>query len=160
MSTTTVAAIRDRMIALVRALVPTVESGTKFVPYREQLDFRSWAEAHPDACLRRFSIATRGQVSPPEVTNTDVERVWVEMEAVVAYPVNSRFGERALASLHDVIASDLQQMEHRIGTNGYALYAASNPAATVLTLDTDRENGPVVMFGVLVLRVGFFRSMA
>jgi hypothetical protein len=157
---TTLAAVRNRMIEIVRGATPANDNASKFVPYREQGDFRDWANQHPSESYRRFSIRTIGSIEAPTVTNTDVEWVWTNAEAVVAYPVNSRHGEKIKTSIDDVITSDLQLIEHRIGTNGYANYAQLDPSAAVLTLATDLEEGDVVTFGVLSLRIGIYRAMA
>jgi hypothetical protein len=157
--TTTAAAVRDAMLTLVEAITPAVHAQTRFERFREQVDFRTWAEQHPDACLRRVSIRSTGDVTPPAVTNTDIEWVSTELECVVAYPTSGRFGANHLTELDDAISSDMQKIEHRIGTNGYAAYASQTAGATVTTIEASRDDGQAVTFGVLRLACGFYRVM-
>jgi hypothetical protein len=156
--TTTAAAIRDAMIALVEGLTPTTLASDRFLAHREGLDFRTASEANPPACLRRFSIRTTGTVSPPTVTNTDVEWVETDLECVIAYAPNGRHGAKFLTDLDDAIEHDLRQIEHTIGTNGYAFYAQATAGATVTTVDSTREDGGPVTFAVLNLHAGFYRD--
>lgn len=153
-----VGSIRDAMIAVVEDIVPSTLSSDRFRPHREHGDFRDWAIAHPNGCLRRFSIRASGDVSPPLVTNTDVEWVETGFECVVAYAAGGRHGEKFLTAIDDVMESDLRLIEHRIGTNGYAHYGQNIARASVTTVGTLREQG-LVAFGVLTLNAGFYRSM-
>jgi len=158
---TTAGAVRDLMRATVRAVAPELRSDVKWKPYDERADFRTWADANPTAAFRQFSIKTVGEIPPPVVSNTDVEWVETSVECVSAYPRDYRYGAQHHLSLDDVIESDLRQLEHAIGTNGYAaLDQATGNEALVTTEATFREPGGAVVFGVLRLRVGFWRSMS
>ncbi len=162
MPTTTAAAIRTSIISRIeQRLVPEVGSRDRFIASQEGSDFRDWAARNKQACLRRFSARFLGAVQAPLVSNTDVERVGDDMEIVVAYPTGHRFGSRALVDLDDVIEQDLKQLEHEVGSNGFSNLntdLAMIGAATVLTVGQAREDGPPVTFGVLRLRVEFYRS--
>lgn len=162
MPTTTAAAIRNAIVARIARLVPVIEA-ERFIPSQELSDFRDAAERNKTGCFRRYSVRFMGAVTPPLVSNTDVERVGDDIEVVVAYPTTGRFGAKALHALDDVIASDLRQIEHEVGSNGFANLntdLAMVGAATVLTVGQAREDGPAVTFGVLRLRVEFYRSNA
>lgn len=161
MATTTAAAIRDKMLDTVDALVPRVLSSDRFKRHREEGgDFRAWAVANPTAALRRVSIMDTGLVEPPLVTNTDYEHVRRVFEVVVAYPRKSaRYGRDAARDLHDALELDGDQLDAAIGTTGYqTLDQATSGAATVITTDRGREDLPGVVFLTIRLSVQYYRS--
>jgi hypothetical protein len=153
---TTAAAVRDAMLTLVEAITPAVHAQTRFERWREQVDFRTWAEQHPDACLRRVSIAY-GNRSPAAVANTLVEENAWPFEVTIAYPTSHRFGTDGRNDLRDTITSDLRQIYRTIGPPGYASLTAS---ATVLDDGDGFEIGDSVSFGVQRFNVQFYRSTA
>jgi len=155
---TTAGAIRDVMLAAVEAKTPTVESGTPFLAFREQVDFREWAAQHPDACLRRVSIRNLGSQEPAAVTNTLTEETSDTFEVIVAYPSNHRFGGKARTSLDDAIEADQIAIHATIGPPGYASLAA---AATVLHQESwSRETAGSATLAVITYRVDYYRSLA
>lgn len=158
---TTAAAIRTSIIGRIVALVPRVEPGKRYKPSRESEDFRTLSARTKSACLRSFSVRFMGGVTPPLVSNTDIERVGDDVEIVVAYPTGLRFGVDGMLDTDDVIAEDLRQIEHEVGSSGFANLNTDLGmvgAATVLTIGQTREDGPPVTFGVLRLHVEFYRS--
>jgi hypothetical protein len=158
---TTSAGVRDLMRETIRALTPNVRSDARWRTHDERVDFRIWAEQNPTAAFRMFSIKTEGQLQPPVVSNTDVEWVETQFELVAAYPRDYRYGGgQHILDLDDVIESDLRQIEHAIGTNGYqSLEQVTGTEATVQTVDTIREPGIAAVFAVLRLRVMYWRVM-
>lgn len=161
MATTTVEAIRDRMIALVQALTPTKLAANKFVVERAELDFRDWAEQHPGAAFRRFSIRDTGDSLPADVSNTDVERRVVTFEAVVAYPHNSRTGPVPALDRLDCMERDQHQLEDTIGMRGYGNFTSENADCSWIKegSTTSREDGAAVSFLVLRLAYSYHRSV-
>lgn len=155
--TTTAAAIRDAMISMTEDITPSAYTSDKFRVYREQLPFREWAEAHPNECLRRFSIRYTGSFTPSAVSNIAVEETSDTFEIVVAYPSNStRFGPKAQTSLDDTIAADQLKIHATIGPPGYASLTAT---ATVLhETNWEREVSGPVTFAVVRYRVDYYRA--
>lgn len=162
MSTTTPAAIRTAIAAIISGLTPTAHAGVRFVEHREESPIRDWAAANPGGCLRRFSCRWAGPLVPPTVTNTTEE--WVErpLDVVITYPTDFRHGGRQLAGLDDAIAEDCRLIAHNVGTNGAANLATQLGAATVtITSEEDPglDLGPVTL-GVVRLAVRYYRSNA
>ena len=164
MATTTAAAIRDVMRSTVKALTPATLAEVKFRPFQQRsmsgFDFRQWCEKSPTAAFRLVSILDEGTITPPVVSNMD--REWVEKEFLVqvSYPRDHRYGSQAGLDLHDVIESDLRQIEHAIGTNGYAtLDLSTGGDACVVTTGTQREEGEACLYGQIRLSVQFWRAM-
>lgn len=158
--TTTSAAIRDRMLTVVEAVVPASHSGQRFARHREEMDFRAWADANPAACLRRFSVRDLGDARPALVSNTDVELVRAIFEVVIAYPLNFRFGTGTAAlGLEDVVDQDRHRIEHAVGMRGYANFTAATGAeAAWVEGETARETSKV-RFLVIAQTMEFYRSM-
>jgi hypothetical protein len=153
------ASIRDTMITTVAGLTPTTLSGNRYKKHDQRMsDFRAWCEQNPGPAFRRFSIRGTGAQEPPEVTNTDVEWIWTEIEAVVAYPLDFRGGPQMTLDRDDLIEEDMRQIENAIGTNGYSTIESAG-AGTVTTSSIEREPGQACDFGVLRLRTGFYRAM-
>lgn len=157
--TTTSAAIRDRIVTVIEALVPTTQSNVRFRHHREEFDFRGWADGHPDACLRRFSVRDLGDAKPALVSNTDVELVRAIFEIVIAYPLSYRFGSGNLLGVEDVIDQDRHQVEHVAGMRGYANFTAATGAeASWVDGETARETGATRRL-VIAQTMEFYRSM-
>ena len=98
---TTPGAIRDAFIARIAALSPSIESRTRYVSWREDGDFRTWAIGAAASCLRRFAVEVAGDTAPPSVSSTLYERVSETMTIVIAYPDTLRQGGRK--GLDDII---------------------------------------------------------
>lgn len=116
-------------------------------------DFRSWCDANPQAAFRRFQIRDIGTVPGSEVY--DAQQAWhvTEMECVVAYPRDYRYGSQALLDLSDVLWEDLNEIDNTIGTNGFATTAVTT------TIEKTTEEGAACVFGVLRLRCEFWRQV-
>lgn len=122
MATTTAAAIRDRAIAVIKALVPTSDEKLRFTPYQNELgaDFRKAMLDHPPGAHRMFQVRTSGRDRGIEVTNEDVEEHWLELEVVVAYPQDHRWGPENALDRDDVMDQDQHMIEDAIGWRGSA----------------------------------------
>lgn len=135
MATTTSKAIRDRIIAVVAGLTPSVHPELPFVTYRDAsgADFRRWARAHPGVCTRRVQTRAVSVAQPPDVTNTDVEARLVTFDVIVAYARRWRAGQSF--DRDDTMEADQIQIEHAIGRNGYANFSLANPNASWMSPD-------------------------
>lgn len=157
---TTTAAIRDVMRRTVRSLVPSVLANVRYTLHDERGDFETWAEANPTAAFRRVAIRSTGSIEPPVVSNTDQEWISTGIDVVIAYPRDHRYGAQLRLDLDDVIEADLRQIEHAIGTNGYAaLDLTTGGDALVMTEATERLPGAANVYGLLRLSAGFWRVM-
>lgn len=161
MSTTTQAAIRDQCILMIAAIAPRSNSGDKFVAYPSNADgeFVPWAESTPDGAFRRFFVRATGSDKPVEVSNTDIETHYTELEVMVAYPKTARTGTRGALDRDDVIDQDRFLIEHAIGLLGAANFVT--PAATYRghTVKIDRTSA-VCDYLILVQTMSYARLMS
>lgn len=163
MSTTTPAAVATLIADRIADIVPSLHSNVPFRRHREETPFRDWILANPAGCLRRFSVRQAPSISPPDVTDGLTELVRQEFEVAIAYPSDGRFTQAnqpalKLVDLDNAVERDRSQIAKTVGTNGYATYAASLPAATVITVGEERDDlGPVVV-GVVRLEAIYYRE--
>lgn len=151
------ALIRQSMCTAVKAILPLLHSGDPFREHDSSVPFLEFCEQNPASAWRLFYIRGTGAEEPSEVIS-DLEWVWTEMECAVAYPRDYRAGDLMGNDLDDLIESDLRQLNATIGTAGYS--TLENAASgTVMTQGVRREEGEACLFGVLTLRVGFWRAM-
>lgn len=160
MTTTTPGAIRDVIIARIAGLTPPAPLTPLFVAHREEMEIVEWGKANSSAALRRFTVDTLLDSDNPETTDAIDERVPDEsMDIVMLYGANNRFGERK--SLADVIAADKAHIRHHAGMEGFATYATTAPAATVLSRGRDvvERVGPIWIV-TIPLRVSYWRAFS
>jgi hypothetical protein len=156
---TTPDAVIDQMIALIEDITPQVHAHLGFKAYRDEMDFREWAQANPAQCLRRFCVTFAGDTSQALVTSTQLERVEEAVEIIVAYPTDFRHGATQLRGLRRVISRDSKQIDAKVGPS--ASDATLKELATVFRIETtSRENAGPVHFGVVPLRIEYARSLA
>jgi hypothetical protein len=138
---TTVAAIRDRIVACIEAITPEMQASPRFRAYRQEGpgDFVAWAEQQPAAALRRFSVRSFAAPTEPSVSNTDVERVRVVFEVSIAYPQSHRYGAQNALDRDDVAQDDRDLIRNAIGLNGGANFVSPYPPATFI------ESQPAVL---------------
>lgn len=163
MATTTPGAIRDVLIALVAAATPD-RYAERFRAHVEDAthadDFAAWAEANAAACLRRFSIMFRHDVTIPDVCDgVTGERVRQTFDFQIAWPVANRYYD--LKGLADTIAMDMRKVRGTIGYAGFPLtYAAHGSLCTVLSESPDLvQRGKAVTIGSLELTVEYWRVL-
>jgi hypothetical protein len=165
MVNTTASAIRQRIVDVIKALVPTVDIEVPFKPYLNQqaADFRSDCEQAPQGALRRFQVRDTGDDQPPAIVNSDIEERRVTFEIIVAYGQGHRWGADAALDRDDAMSADQHKIEHAIGLNGRENFASSvNPAypdACWREGRTTREVGNGVDFLVITQTMSFFRAM-
>lgn len=157
--TTTAAAIRDRIVALIEALTPTSLVGDRFRESRNEgaAAFAAWCEGPGKAAAwRRFQVRSTGEFQSPVVSNTDVELHYVTFEVRVAYPQTHRAGRAAALDRDDVMREDQVLIESTIGLRGYANFASPHPVASWVEGSTTREVGEGVDFLVITQRMTFY----
>ena len=165
MATTTAEAIRDRIITVIEALVPTTNTKDRFKRYTFDAgidDFRKWATGNPQGSLRRFFVRTLGTDEIAEVSNGDVEAHYVDFLVLVAYPQTNHIGLTAL-DRDDAQDQDRHAIEGAIGLRGAANFAGAFPDACYRgpvpsMKPVDRELGAGVDFLVITQRMSFYRA--
>jgi hypothetical protein len=159
MATTTSAAIRDRMITVIRAIVPTSHAADLFVPYREERNqpFEQWAAENP--ILRRFSV--RSTMAPPEVVVSNTTEEWREETFAVAvmYPHTHRYGDDGARDMDDIIEQDRIAIEDVIGLRGGANFTSATADATWSGSQPDVVRGEEVSFLVIPTTFGYWRAV-
>ena len=159
--TTTVSAIRDRIIALIASRTPTSLADDKFRAFRNELgaDFRDWAEKHPDAAFRRFQVREVGDDEGPDVSNGDIERVRVTFEIVIAYPQTHRYGADSAMDRDDCINADWLLVNAAVGIYGRANFSGAHDCTPLGAVKT-RETGEGVDFMVVEAQFEYVRSVS
>lgn len=157
MATTTAAAIRSRLAELV------VAASRPDVPFREHRhdqdgDFIAWAEAHPDAALRRFSVRLEVKDADPALLTLVEEWREALLVVLVAYPKSNRFGVLNALSLDDAMRADQMLLEATIGVRG-----GSNLAGIATPLPRSDSaiawaGGEVCDFLIVSQRLGYWAS--
>lgn len=158
--TTTIEAIRDGQIALIRALAPTSHAKHGFEVAEDMVDFRKWARKQTQAAFRKFTVEERTDYPPPEVSNTQVEFLTSELLVSVAYPKKfSRFGPDNMRDLSDVADSDFHQIDSAIGHRAAANYV-SGQCSAVRSSKILEEGAPEDPVSLLQIRytVTFYRG--
>jgi hypothetical protein len=128
---TTVDLIRDRIIALIHALVPTSLVRDRFRVYRDEAeDFIAWAQATKAGALRRFQVVDTFDDAGAATSDTLVEERVATFEILVAYPQTARAGSEAGRDRVRMMREDQQQLENAVGLRGYGNFAGSYPNAS------------------------------
>ncbi len=154
--TMTAASVRDELSGAVADLTAESLAHVKFRAHDNRIDFRTWCNQNPTAAFRRYQIRDVGSVGGSEVY--DSQQAWhvTEMECVVAYPRDYRYGHDALIDLDEVLWEDLNAIDNAIGSNA----AAGATTACVTTIDKTTEDGAACVFAVLRLQTEFWRATA
>lgn len=155
MATATPETIRNRVAALIEALTPTSDSGTRFRQSRDEAaaDFPTWAESAPTACLRRFQVRNPGSRGIPEVSNHDNSRHELELTIRVAYPNTHRFGGGR--DRDDVIDEDERRINYAIGIYGRANFSSTNDCTPLGCVREEDDRREKVTFLVLTFRCSY-----
>jgi hypothetical protein len=152
--------IRDRVIALIEALVPSLLSSDRFRSARNEYgaDFQSWADQNPAAAWRRFQVREVGDDAPPEVSSITEERVRLQLELVVAYPQGHRAGPRNAMDRDDAINADWKLINAAIGMYGRANFSGAHDC-TPLGATKTRDAGQKVDFLVVRAQYEYQRAI-
>ena len=146
--TSTVEAIRDRIIAVIEALTPAADSRVRFRAFRPEAgqDFQDWAEANPTAARRRFYVREVGTDQEPPVSDTLAELRTVTFTILVAYPRTSRDGTAQPDSRDAVIDADRGQIQDHVGQHGRENFYPPDHDATWIGGDYARVDGVLCDF--------------
>lgn len=157
-ATTTIDAIRDAFETSIEAISPSNHSSVGFRVSLGEVSFREWAEAHPDAALRRFSILRVGSVEPGEVSDASVEEKLATLELVVAYPKQmALYGVENVRDMQALMQSDAAKINEAIGGSGYASW----PSGLIDCQEIDTiEDGDAVSFLVHSFEIRFYKGPA
>lgn len=159
MATTTSAAIRDRMITVIRAITPTSHAADGFKAYREERDipFEDWAIDNP--ILRVFSVRSTRRPSPVSVSSAVEEWREETFTVLVMYPHTHRYGDDAALAMDDIIEEDRLAIEAEIGLLGGANFTSATADATWSSSDPDVVRGEQVSFLVIPTTYGYWRAV-
>ena len=128
---TTADAIRDRIIAVIHALVPASLVRDRFRVYRDEAeDFIEWAQATKAGALRRFQVVDTFDDVGAATSDTLVEERIATFEVLVAYPQTARAGGEAGRDRVRMMREDQQLIEHAIGLRGYGNFTGAYPNAS------------------------------
>lgn len=161
MALATQEAIRDRVYALIEALTPSSLSATKFRRYRNEAgaDFDAWSEKNPSGAFRRFQVRETGDDEPPDVSNTDLEAVELELTIRIAYPQTHRYGSANAMDRDDVINQDWKLINAAVGIYGRANFSL-NCDCTPLGAIKERDTGIGVDYLNVVATFRYHRDVS
>lgn len=144
MPTATPETIRNRVAALIEALTPTSDSGTRFRQSRDEAaaDFVAWAESAPTACLRRFQVR-QSEIDQPQSSTVDVSQQRIRLTIRVAYPNNHRYGNGR--DRDDVLDEDWRKINRVVGVCGWREISDFTPMGAAKAV----ESGDAVCFLVV-----------
>ena len=157
---TTETAVRDRMITVIAALIPSTLPKDRFVEFRNDGDgvFSDWCENSPDGAFRRFQVITLGDTKPPIISNSDAELVEVNFLVSVAYPHNHRAGPGNAKARHSLMEQDRLQIERAIGMLGRANFTDPFPDACWLASNPVRATGETCDYLVITQTMQLWRT--
>jgi hypothetical protein len=166
MATTTAAAIRNRAIVVIKAIAPTSDTQLRFIPWDNPAgaDFREAMRAYPSGSTRQFQVRWTGRDVGTEVTNEDYKEQIVELEVVVAYAADHRFGAANALDRDRAMDEDRHAIEAVIGVTGSANFTAATGAdacwreATNLDQLIERYPKDGIDFLVIKQAMSFFRA--
>lgn len=154
---TTIANIRDELVAAIGALTPRSHATVKFgfAPRRGMAplaDFRDWAEENAQAAFRAYDVTWSGW-EPASGWDHDLQRRRAPLHLVIAYPHQyGIYGSDDHADLRDTLEQDASQILAAIGVAGAANYPADS---SPVTESVEVEVGQDVTFGVLLVTVEY-----
>lgn len=157
MATTTYEALRDAQLAAIEAINPGAHSRERFARHRAERDFRSWAEAAPKACFRRFAVEDLHQYDPIDASDMVQEPRFGRGEIVIAYPTDFRYGSDNVRDLNDLIRRDTVAIINAAGYRASHLYT---DAAVYQGEPPRTEQVEGVTFLVIEYRFFFWESCA
>lgn len=167
-ATTTLEAIRDNMAAILESLTPVTAPEVRFRRDRGESEFMAWAEGHPSAAFRRYSIDRTGGGAPlPVSSNGDVEERRERILVRIAYPrANGLYRQSGNPSdgvrdSSDVMEEDRELIIGRsgVGALNAADYIADAQHASNLIEDSVEE-GEAVRFAEFLFEVHYYREIA
>lgn len=154
---TSAESIRDQIIALIEAIVPTHLAGTRFRAYRNEgkADFVLWSESNPAGAYRRFRVREINDRPLPDVSNTDYDAEVAVFEIAIAYAQSGRAGGDQALDRDDHADEDYFKINAEIGWVGKPNFTApTGPDATPLgAVKVGRVEGTGIDF--LMIRASF-----
>ena len=140
--TTTLALIRTSHLARLQAIVPSARTDVLFRAHREEVPLLEWAQAHPAACWRRFSLLADSDYDIVGTTAGDIETYTQGLTLLVAYPADwGKYGAGNAGSLDEAIDADIEQLDGAIGRRGYVNYPAGLALSELQGTSIDKAEG-------------------
>ena len=152
--TTTLTAIIDEQIALIQALTPASLASVQFRVALDEMDLEDWADAEPQAAFRRFTIEDVTSYDVPEVSAADVTFEPCDVELVIAYPNDYRYGTANRRARAAVMREDRSQIDYAIGMWGVRNMSDSSAVLT----ETEFDELDTCTLMRLNFRIFFYRA--
>lgn len=158
----TVEGIRDRMVSVVEALLPSSDSRVRFRAYRNEgtASFQDWAEANPAAARRRFQIRDTGEGQESDVSDATTELRTVTFAILVAYPKTARDGAGQTEDRDATIDADRLMIQHHIGQHGRENFQPPIADATWISDEYSRIDGTNCVFIEITQVMTFYLDVA
>lgn len=149
-TTTTYAAIRDHQIALIEALVPTLQSQYRFRRGSKRQSLVKMASEKPtSAFLRAFEFRRDTNAPDPTIQDPDARETRETATLTVAYPVQpSLYGADELDDMEELIRSDARQIRDVLFSPDSYLAGQSIAKVTILGIDRSLEAIWFQSFGI------------
>lgn len=154
MATTTWTAIRDIMVAQVRAITPDKHTNIPFVKDRGERDFREWSAENNGPAPRSFGVSHLFEFEPIQISDNTSILEPAQIEVVVAYP--DKWPENDRDELDVIIEEDRQAIDKVLGYSATA-FSDSCTINPIFSVERDDEN---VWFLVLEYTVIYHRSVS
>mgnify|MGYP003510524320 FL=1 len=145
------------MITAVKAIDPLLHGDLRFTEHDSSVGFAEFCERNPGAVRRRVFIRGDGTFEL-DTSTADKEYGWTTIQAAVAYPRDWFAGPERGNDLDALIESDMKQLEHTIGINGYPRLEQAVDGCVSESTPT-REEGDACIYGLLTMRVGYWRAV-
>lgn len=151
--------IRDRVAAIVTALIPAKFTADRFVESREDEDgdFEEYTASSPSAAFRRFQLRDIGDLSSPTMSSVDIESLTIAMRLLVAYPLDHRAGSRNSTARHALITDDASLIVRAIGLNARAAFFGAHDAVWIAG-NAERALGETCDFLIVNQTMQYYRS--
>ncbi len=157
--TTTTALIRDQQAAVIEALLPGSMSSDSFRQFKDETDFRDWAEENSRAALRRFYIEDQFTDEGPTISDTVDEEITTNFEILVAYPRDGRYpGRNNRSDMLDIMTADLHQIDTAIGHRGSSNYVSGQQKALSLEKIVDEGGTDAMDFLLFTYEITYRRA--
>lgn len=152
---TTWETLRDFYEGLIKDLIPTKLPDIKFSLSPDDEEITEWAEDHPGAALRRFSISDTSIKDAPPVDNQEItEELGDSLLVEIAYPHKfNLYGSRGMREMDAVVNSDAHQIKRTI-----ELLAPQPTGLHNAIVETAISDGDALTFLEISIGLHYYRS--
>lgn len=157
-SSTTRGAIRDRIVAVIEATVPSRLPNDRFRNHRDDADFDDYIATHPGAARRLFEVRDDGRAETPRISNYDIHELEARFLIRIAYPKTGRDGARWGKDRDDAAELDVLAIDYAIGITGRQNFTVTDgadaiPMGVVTRREIDRVNDVLELEATFIYQV-------